>query len=95
MREIKSSQIAIRVSKAEREKFFLLSSIEKKPVSRIIKDLVDKELKSRKFNATDFRKMPKEIRIKFLKQMTDEALPVYNKYKNELHVDETGDGIDE
>jgi hypothetical protein len=89
-----STMIAIRVSYLEKEKFKLLSELERKPVSQVVKELVDKELKARKLTATDIRKLPKESRAAILKQMTEEAMPVYNKYKQELYVDETGDGIE-
>jgi hypothetical protein len=94
MQTINSSMIAIRVTKEEKAKFNLLSTIENKPVSRIVKELVAKELKSRKLTAKDIRKLPKEIRSVLLKQMTKEAMPIYNKYKKELFVDEIDDGIE-
>ena len=89
-----TSMIAIRVSFAEKERFKLLSEIERKPVSQLVKELVDKELRTRKLSASDIRKLPKESRVVLLKQMTETALPVYNKYRKELFVDETGDGIE-
>jgi hypothetical protein len=89
-----TSMISIRVTKLEREKFKLLSGLENKSVSQIVKELVDKELKSKRLNATDIRKLPKESRIALLKQMSEESIPVYNKYKEELYVEETADGIE-
>ncbi len=86
--------ISIRVTNLEREKFRLLSELDGKPVSQLVKELVDKEFKSRKLTASDIRKLPKDARAAILKQMTLEALPVYNKYKKELEIDETGDGIE-
>lgn len=94
MHSVKSSTIAIRVSDYEKIQFKLLSELEKKPVSQIVIDLITKELNSRKLSASDIRKLPKDSRSILLKQMTEEALPVYNKYKNELFVDETDDGIE-
>jgi predicted DNA-binding protein len=93
MQSNQSGMMSIRVSDVDREKFKLLSSLDSKPVSQILKELVDKELKSRKLNSTDIRKLPKGSRAAILKQMTDEALPIYNIYKQELSVEETGDGI--
>jgi hypothetical protein len=90
----KSSMIAIRVSQRERIQFKLLSELEQKPVAQVDKDLVNKELETRKLSSSDIRRLPKEIRALVLKQMTEEALPVYLKYKDELFVDETGDGIE-
>ncbi|MDT3738078.1 MAG: hypothetical protein RO257_01115 [Candidatus Kapabacteria bacterium] len=89
-----TSMITIRVNNIEKEKFKLLSGLENKSVSQLVKELVDKELYSKKLNAVDIRKLPNESRIALLKQMTKEAMPVYNKYKDELVVDETGDGIE-
>jgi hypothetical protein len=94
MLHTQTSMIAIRVSELEKEKFKLLSLLDKKTVSQLVKELVDNELKTRKLSASDIRKLPKETRSVILKQMTEEALPVYNKYKEELYVDETGDGIE-
>ena len=94
MREIHSSMIAIRVSDEDKAKFSLLSAIENKPVSQIVKELVNRELNSRKLSAKDLRKLPKEIRASILKQMTTEAMPYYNKHKKELFVDEIDDGIE-
>lgn len=93
MLSAQTSMITIRVSNIEKEKFKLLSCLENKSVSQLVKELVDKELKSKKLKAVDIRKLPKESRIAILKQLTKEAMPVYNKYKDELFVDETGDGI--
>jgi uncharacterized tellurite resistance protein B-like protein len=89
-----TSMISIRVTNLEREKFKLLSGLENKSVSQIVKELVDKELKSKKFNAIDIRKLPKESRTAILKEMSEIALPIYSKYKQELYVEETGDGIE-
>jgi hypothetical protein len=86
--------IAIRVSEIENVKLKLLSLLDKKPVSQLVKELVDNELKTRKLSASDIRKLPKETRSVILKQMTEQALPVYNKYKEELYIDETGNGIE-
>ena len=89
-----TSMISIRVTNLEKEKFKLLSGLENKSITQIIKELVDRELKTKKLNAIDIRKLPKESRIAILKQMTEEALPIYNKYKEELYIEETGDGIE-
>jgi hypothetical protein len=45
------------------------------------------------FSASELRKLPKEMRSKIIKQMSVDAIPVYNKYHEELLVDEIGDGI--
>jgi hypothetical protein len=50
--------------------------------------------KTNKLNASEIRTLPKESRNELLNQMTKEAIPVYNKYKDELFVDENGDGIE-
>ncbi len=89
-----TSMLSIRVSNVEKEKFKLLSAIENKTVSQLVKELVNKQLASKKLNAVDIRKLPKESRKLLLNQMTKEAMPVYNKYKDELIVDEIGDGIE-
>lgn len=94
MQVSKSAMIAIRVSPLERMHFKLLAELERKPVAQVVKDLVSKELRNRKLSASDIRRLPKESRALLLKQMTEEALPVYNKHKNELYVDETEDGIE-
>jgi hypothetical protein len=94
MDSVQSSFISIRVTKAEKARFNLLSAIENKPVSAVIRELVEKELGKRKYSASDLRKLPKEIRAEILKQMTVKAMPVYKKYKDELFIDETGDGIE-
>lgn len=90
----KSTQIAIRVNSLEKEKFILLSNLENTTVSELIKNLVDKELKSKILKQSDLRKLPKEIRAELLNQMTKEALPIYEKHKVELSIDEIGDGIE-
>jgi hypothetical protein len=94
MNDLKSSILTIRVSSIEKEKFRLLSVLENKSISQVVLDLVDKDLKSRKLSATDIRKLSKETRTAILLEMTEEAMPVYNKYKQELFIDETGDGIE-
>ena len=94
MHTLNSSMISIRVSKEEKERFDLLATIENKPVSRIVKELVAKELNSRKLTAKDIRKLSKETRSAILKQMTNESIPYYNKHKNDLFVDEIDDGIE-
>jgi len=94
MLSAQTSMITIRINNIEKEKFKLLSGLENKSVSELVKELVERELKSKKLNAVDIRKLPKESRIAYLKQLTNEAMPVYNKYKDELFVDETGDGIE-
>ncbi len=94
MQTAQSSMIAIRVSYLEKEKFKILSELDNKSVSQMVKDLVDNELKSRKLTASEIRKLPKDSRTAILMRMTEEALPVYNKFKDELFVDEIGDGIE-
>lgn len=89
-----TSTIAIRVSESEREKFRLLSRLDRKPISQIVRELVEKEIQSRTISASDLRKLPKAQRAEILRQMTAEALPVYEKYKDELFVDEVADGIE-
>jgi hemolysin-activating ACP:hemolysin acyltransferase len=94
--QINSAQamITIRLTASEKEKFKLYSDIMGKPLTHLIKELIDRELKSRKLNASEIRKLPKESRSALLRQMTEEALPVYKKYQDELAIDETGDGIE-
>jgi hypothetical protein len=94
MDNVQTSLLTLRLNKAEKERFRLLAAIENKTISGLLKSLVDNELQRRKFTASDIRKLPREQRAALLKQMTEEAMPVYNKYKDELFVDETGDGID-
>jgi len=94
MSEIRDSQIAIRLSKSEREKFLILSVLDQKPVSTILKSLVDRELKTRKFKASEIRRLPIELRRILLRQMTEEALPYYEKHKSALQLDEIDDGIE-
>ena len=89
-----STLISIRVTKSEKDKFKILSALENKSVTDVIKELINKELNAKKLTAKDIRKLPKEMRISLLKQMTEKALPVYNKYKKEIYIDETGDGIE-
>lgn len=90
----KSSQIAIRVSKFEKERFFLLASLENKTLTQLFIDYVDNELKNRKMTQSELRKLPKEIRAAYLQKLSEQAIPVYQKYKEELEVEETGDGIE-
>jgi hypothetical protein len=94
MNTLKTSQIALRVNSVEREKFLLLSTLENMTVSELVISLVDRELESKVLNHLDLRKLPKEIRIKLLKQMTKSSLPIYEKHKVELSIDEIGDGIE-
>ncbi|OGU12548.1 MAG: hypothetical protein A2X61_06735 [Ignavibacteria bacterium GWB2_35_12] len=94
MQTINSSMIAIRVTKEEKDKFNLLSTIDNKPLSQVVKELVNKELNSRKLSAKDLRKLPKEIRASLLIQMTEESMPYYNKHKKDLLVDEIDNGIE-
>ncbi|MBX3043926.1 MAG: hypothetical protein KIT33_08565 [Candidatus Kapabacteria bacterium] len=89
-----TSMISIRVTNLEREKFKLLSGLENKSVTQVIKELVDKALDSKKLTATDIRKLSKESRAALLKQMSEVSIPIYNKYKNELFVEEIMDGIE-
>lgn len=86
--------ISIRVTNLEREKFKLLSGLENKSVTQVIKELVDKALDSKKLTATEIRKLSKESRSALLKQMSEVSIPIYNKYKNELFVEEIMDGIE-
>ncbi len=94
MPSVKKSMISIRLTRQEKEKIKLLSGLEQKPVSQLVKDLVEKELSSKKLSALDLRKLPRDTRSAVLRQMTELAMPVYNKYKDELYIDETGDGIE-
>lgn len=89
-----TSMISIRVTNLEREKFKLLSGLENKSVTQVIKELVDKALDSKKLTATDIRKLSKESRATLLKQMSEVSIPIYNQYKNELFVEEIMDGIE-
>lgn len=93
MQTTHTSMIAIRVSDLEKEKFKSLSELDNKTVSQMVKDLVDRDLQSRKLSPSDIRKLPKESRSALLMQMTEEAIPIYNQFKLELFIDETGDGI--
>jgi hypothetical protein len=90
---ISSTLVTIRVSESEKLKFQLLAKLNNKPISTLVKDLIDKELKAKKYSQSELRKLPKELRNKILLELTENALPVYNKYKKELFVDETGDGL--
>ena len=94
MQAAQTSTISIRVSMLEREKFKLLSNIENKSVSKVIKELVDKELKSKTLTAKEIRNLPKESRIALLKEMSEQSIQVYNLYKDELNVEEIMDGIE-
>lgn len=93
MSTTQSSMISIRVNNLEKENFKLLSILENRPVSQMVKDLVERELKSKKLSSVDIRKLSKEARNALLLKLSEEAIPIYNKYKDELTVDETGDGI--
>lgn len=86
--------LTIKVNKIERDKFKLLSFIYNKSVSQLLKDLVDSELKDKKLTPTQIRQLPKDLRSSYLKSLTEEAMPYYNKYKNELMVEEIMDGIE-
>jgi hypothetical protein len=88
-----AGMITIRVTANEKAKFHLLSKLVDKPISTLVKDLIDRELKAKKYSAIELRKLPKELRNKILSELTEDALPIYNKYKDELFVEETGDGI--
>jgi hypothetical protein len=94
MHTTSTALFTLRVSKEDKEKFTLLSILNNKPISKIVKELVDKELKNKKLTARDIRKLPPDLRKKILLKMTEDSLPVYNKYKKELFLDETGDGIE-
>jgi hypothetical protein len=89
-----TSIITIKVNESEKERFKLLSILENKTTSQLVKDLIEQELKSKKITARDLRKLSPEMRSNFLKQMTKVSLPIYQKYKNELEIEETGDGIE-
>ncbi len=86
--------LTIKVNKIERDKFKLLSFIYNKSVSQLLKDLVDNELKDKKLTPTQIRQLPKDLRSSYLKNLTEEAMPFYNKYKDELFVEEIMDGIE-
>jgi hypothetical protein len=89
-----SSLISLRVSNIEKRKIKLLAQLEKKTVTQLFKDLVSKELNLKKLTAKEIRELPRDLRKEVLMKMTDEAMLVYNKYKDELFIDETGDGIE-
>lgn len=86
--------VTIKVNQIEKDKFKLLSFLYNKSVSQLVKDLVDNELKDKKLSPTQIRQLPKELRASYLKNLTEEAMPYYNKYKNELMVEEIMDGIE-
>ncbi len=90
----KNLQIAIRVSEKEKEMFYLLSNLQDKTISQVVIDLVENELKTKVLSASEIRKLPKELRSTYLKKITKEAMPNYDKYKMELIVDEIFDGIE-
>lgn len=94
MQENKSSLITIRVSQAEKSKFYLLSALENKPISQLVKDLVNREINDKELSATDIRKLPKELRGELIIKMTESALPYYEKNKSELELPEIEDGIE-
>lgn len=52
------------------------------------------ELKDKKLTPTQIRQLPKDLRSSYLKHLTEEAMPFYNKYKDELMVEEIMDGIE-
>jgi hypothetical protein len=56
--------------------------------------LESKNCFERRLSAKDLRKLSREERSALILKMTEESIPVYNKYKDELFVDETGDGIE-
>jgi len=86
--------LTIKVNKIERDKFKLLSYIYNKSLSQLLKDLVDNELKDKKLSPTQIRQLPKDLRSSYLKNLTEEAMPFYNKFKDELLVEEIMDGIE-
>ena len=47
-----------------------------------------------RLSAKELRKLSREERSGLISKMSKESIPVYNKYKAELFVDETGDGIE-
>ncbi|MFH1051683.1 MAG: hypothetical protein V1779_12245 [bacterium] len=85
--------LTIRLTESEKLKFQLLAKLNNKTISSYVKDLIDKELKAKKYSQSELRKLPKEFRNKILSELTETAIPIYNKYKKELFVDETGDGF--
>lgn len=89
-----SGMITIRVNEIEREQIKLLSLFENKTVSQMVKDLVNKELKNKKLTQKEIRNLPKEQRRLILEQLTKESLPYYEKYREELIVEEVFDGIE-
>ena len=94
MQQTQSSMIAIRVTNFEKEQFKLLSELDNLSVSQMVKDLVARELKTRKLTASEIRKLPREARSALLKQMTEESMPIYNQFSKELNIEETADGIE-
>jgi hypothetical protein len=89
-----NGMITIRVNEIEREQIKLLSLFENKTVSQMVKDLVNKELKNKKLTQKEIRNLPKEQRRLILEQLTKESLPYYEKYREELIVEEVFDGIE-
>ena len=60
MLSAQTSMINIRVNNIEKEKFKLLSGLENKSVSELVKELVERELKTKKHNADDIRQQPNQ-----------------------------------
>ena len=93
MRTNSTPMLTIRMTESEKLKFQLLARLNNKSISSLVKDLVDKELRQKKYTQSELRKLPREFRNKVLSELTEVAIPAYNKYKKELFVDETGDGL--
>jgi hypothetical protein len=47
-----------------------------------------------RLSAKELRKLSREERSAHIYKMSEISIPISNKYKNELFVDETGDGIE-
>ena len=90
----KTSLISFRVNDEQKAMFHLLAILYDKPITQMLIDYVEDEFNKRQFTAKDLRKLPKDIRKKILNNMTERAIPYYNKNQIKLYIDETGDGIE-
>mgnify|MGYP006293409605 CR=1 FL=1 len=87
-------QITLKVSEEEKNKFKVLANLEDKTITQLIKDLINDRLKNKRLTAQEIRKLPRDLRKVVLQQMTEEAIPVYNKHFDDLQVEEIDDGIE-
>ncbi len=94
MEQKRTEIITIRVNEMEKEQFKFLSNLYGFSISKLIKTLVNRELSERKLTAVEIRNLPKELRTQILAKMTSDSLPYYQKYKDELFVEEIFDGVE-